>query len=101
MKPAYHRHGCPMCGHRMSWARLYLRNWTLAQWPCESCGTLLQFHFASRLLCALLLGVWIFFWSIFVLPHVALWVSIVVCSISYISIVQIDRVSMTELKHRD
>ena len=96
MKPDYHRHSCPACGQRVRWPRLYLRSWTSAQWPCECCGQLLQFHLASRLALALFVGVWIGFWGIFVLPHVAYWVGIVVCAIGAFSAFQLDRISVAE-----
>ena len=96
MKSQNHRDCCPVCGQRVLWSRMYLRSWTWAAWPCESCGTLLRFRWANRLLCALLIGVWIGFWGIFVLPHVALWVGIVVYAIGVLPVLQVDRISLAK-----
>lgn len=101
MKREFHRHCCPACGQRVGWSRLYLRAWTWTRWPCESCGTPLTFHLVSRLLCALLVGAWIGFWGVFVLPYLPLWVSIVVCCIGSFAVFQADRISVVETTRSD
>jgi hypothetical protein len=40
--------------------------------------------------------VWIAFWAIFVLPYVAIWVSIVVCCIGSFFFFQMDRISVAK-----
>jgi hypothetical protein len=98
MKPKYYRRSCPVCGQRMSWSRLYLNAWTWGRWRCESCHTPLKFNLVSRLLCALLVGMWVGFWGVFVLPHVAIWAGIVVWCIGSFAVLQVDRVSAVETR---
>ena len=93
MKPKYHRHCCPACGQRVSWSRLNLRAWVWARWPCESCGTLLRFHLASRLLCGVLLAGWLEFTNLFVLRHVDVWVWFVILVVGTFAILRLDRIA--------
>jgi predicted RNA-binding Zn-ribbon protein involved in translation (DUF1610 family) len=53
MKPHFHRHSCPQCGHYAGWRRIHFTARD-AQWTCESCGSELCYGTKSKRLSILI-----------------------------------------------
>ena len=95
MKPKFHHHSCPVCGHRVSWWRLYVWSWIWARWQCPSCGTRLRFDSGFRWLVALLCILWAGFVFFAIHQHFhPRWY--VIFFLGSALILQLDRISVAE-----
>ncbi len=99
MKPQYHRHSCPNCGHRVSWSRLHLRAWIWARWRCESCSSELRFDSGRRWLYAGLSALWFIFLVALVRQYVDLWVCGVLVFVGVIAISRLERIRLVRESH--
>ena len=92
MKPLFHRHSCPNCGHRVGWLRLSLNAWSWARWKCESCQSGLCFDSSRRWVCALLFGLWVGFLGLCVYQQVQWWVWIILLCVGSIAAFRLERI---------
>jgi hypothetical protein len=60
MKPHFHRHSCPQCGHYAGWWRIHFGARDAA-WACKSCGCQLSYATKSKWLCILSTFAWFIF----------------------------------------
>jgi len=95
MKPKFHHHSCPVCGHRVTWWRLYVASWIWAHWHCSSCRTLLAFDFRFRCMVAILALLWTGFIFFVVHPRAFYW-TLVVFLLGSTLILQLDHISVAK-----
>ncbi|MGO8836176.1 MAG: hypothetical protein ACLQAH_15615 [Limisphaerales bacterium] len=57
MKPHFHHHSCPQCGHYVGWRRLHFGS-RYTEWACESCGSQICYDAKSKWLSALVVFAW-------------------------------------------
>ena len=100
MKPQFHRHSCPNCGHRVNWTRLHLRAWSWARWRCESCGSELCIDSGRRWLCPILCGLWCGFLGFWVYREVQWWVWAVLLCVGSIAVFRLERIRLVQAHTR-